>query len=365
MDSRSAAHVLTEIAALLELRAENKFKSRAFRGAARSVLSLGADDLAPLLRSGELAKVRGIGKSTLSVIEDLVQEGESRYLEQLRMDVPQGISELIRMPGLGAEKIQALHEALGIQTIDDLEAAARDGRLASVKGFGPKSAERVLESIAVARRTGAQTLFPHAYAEAAALLVNVRRNPDVVAAEVAGSVRRRSEVVSSIDIVAATRSNPAEVAASFARAPGVADGSVAGGSAVIRYVDGTLRNLHCVNESVFPIALWSATGNETHVAEMLQTLRSRGFGLDAKGLLDRSGKRVSVANEQALYGALGLELVPPEMREGLGELAAAAHGLPHLVTAGDIRGVLHCHSTYSDGVSPLANLAEAARTSGW
>lgn len=365
MDSRSAAHVLTEIATLLELKAENQFKSRAFRGAARAVLSVGADDLAPLLRSGELAKIRGIGKSTLSVIEDLVQEGESRYLEQLRMDVPEGIIQLMRVPGLGPEKILALHGTLGIQTMDDLEAAARDGRLAAVKGFGPKSAERILDGIALARRAGSQMLYPRAYAEAAQLLGTVRQHPDVITAEIAGSVRRCNEVVSTIDIVAATRANPADVATSFARAPGVADGNVGGGSAAIRYVDGTLLNLHCVTEALFPIALWNATGNETHVAEMLQILRVRGFGLDAGGLLDRSRQRVPLADEQALYAVLGLEFVPPEMREGLGELDAAARGLPQLVTPTDIRGILHCHSTYSDGVSKIADLAQAARARGW
>ena len=138
MDSRTAAHILSEIAALLELRAENRFKSRAYRGAAKAVLALDTDDLTPLLRSGELAKVRGIGRSTLAVVTDLVETGESRYLEQLRLDLPDGILDLMRVPGLGPEKIERLHEALGIASLDDLEAAARDGRLATVKGFGPK-----------------------------------------------------------------------------------------------------------------------------------------------------------------------------------------------------------------------------------
>jgi len=240
MDSRTAAHILSEIAALLELRAENRFKSRAYRGAAKAVLALDTDDLTPLLRSGELAKVRGIGRSTLAVVTDLVETGESRYLEQLRLDLPDGILDLMRVPGLGPEKIERLHEALGIASLDDLEAAARDGRLATVKGFGPKSVEQMPEAITIARKSGALALFPRAYAEAARLVSAVRRHPDVAQAEIAGSVRRRSEVVRNIDIVAAVTGNPAEVAASFARVAGVVDVTMADGSAAIRFVDGTL-----------------------------------------------------------------------------------------------------------------------------
>src|SRR6476646_5189808 len=256
MDSRTAAHVLSEIAALLELRAENRFKSRAFRGAAKALLALDTDDLTPLLRSGALARVRGIGPSTLAVVTDLVETGESRYLEQLRLDLPDGMLDLMRVPGLGPEKIERLNEALGIASLDDLEAAARDGRLAAVKGFGPKSAEKMPEAIAIARKSGTLVLFPRAYADAGRLVSAVRGHPDVARAEIAGSVRRRSEVVRNIDIVAAVTGDPADVAASFARLAGVVDATVAGGSAAIRVVDGTLLDLHCIPGAKFAVALW-------------------------------------------------------------------------------------------------------------
>jgi DNA polymerase (family 10) len=365
MDSRTAAHILSEIAALLELRAENKFKSRAYRGAAKAVLALDTDDLAPLVRSGELAKVRGIGPATLSVVRDLVETGESSYLEQLRLDLPDGILELMRVPGLGPEKIERLHETLGIGSLDELEAAARDGRLAAVKGFGEKTAERMVEAVAIARRSGTLALYPRAYAEAAHLLTSVRRHPDVTRAEIAGSVRRRSEVVRNIDIVAAVRSNPEDVAASFARVPGVVDAKLAGGSAVIRYVDGTLLDLHCVSEAKFAVALWRATGSEMHIRQMSDELTARGFLVDDDAIRDRGGSPIPLADESAIYDLLGAHAVPPEMREGLGELAAARTGLPRLVTASDVRGVLHCHSTYSDGVATIADLAQAAISRGW
>jgi len=365
MDSRTAAHVLSEIAALLELRAENRFKSRAYRGAAKAVLALDADDLTPLLRSGELARVRGIGPATLGVLTDLVETGESRYLEQLRLDLPDGILDLMRVPGLGPEKIERLHETLGIASLDDLEAAARDGRLAAVKGFGPKTAEKMPEAIAIARKSGTLALFPRAYAEAARLVSAVRRHPDVTRAEIAGSVRRRSEVVRNIDIVAAVTGDPADVAASFARVAGVVEATIADGSAAIRFVDGTLLDLHCVPEAKFAVALWRATGSEAHIRQMSDALTARGLLVDDDGVRDAHGERVPLADEHALYALLDIPLVPPEMREGSGELAAAARSLPRLVTAADVRGILHCHSTYSDGVATIADLAHAAIARGW
>lgn len=365
MDSRTAAHVLSEIAALLELRAENRFKSRAYRTAARSVLALDSDDLTPLYHSGELASVSGVGPATLAVVRDLIEHGESRYLEQLRANVPQGILELLRVPGLTPDRIQRIHDSLGVASLDELEAAARDGRLATVRGFGPKTSRKVLEAIAFVRRTGALALFPRAAAEAGRLVGAVRRHPDVRAAEVAGSVRRRAELVRNIDIVAATDRDPVEVAASFTRVPGVVDASLAGGSAAIRYVDGTLLDLHCVPTDKFAVALWRATGSAEHVAQMTRALEARGFSVVDDEVRDRHGHRVPVPDEETLYALLGVAPVPPELREGAGELAAAAGALPRLVTSADVRGVLHCHSTYSDGGASIAEMAEAARAHGW
>src|SRR5687768_16799883 len=312
MDSRTAAHVLSEIAAFLAFRAENQFKARAYRNAAKAVLALNADDLTPLYRSGELASVRGLGRATLAVIADLVENGESRYLEQLRQHVPEGVVELMRVPGLTPVKIQQIHEALGVSTVDELEAAARDGRLAAVRGFGAKTGANLVDAIAFMRRTSALTLYPRAAVEAARLLEAVRRHPDVVIGAIAGSVRRHNEVVRNVDIVAGVRAgrgdgvdhgaaDPAAVAASFANASGVVESSVAGGSASVRYVDGTLLNLRCVSEDAFAVALWRATGSASHVAQMSAALAARGFFVDDDQVRDIRGERVPVRDEPALY----------------------------------------------------------------
>ena len=365
IDSRSAAHILSEIADLLELRAENQFKTRAYRAAAKAVLALDTDDLAPQLRSGQLARVRGVGSSTLGVIADLIENGESSYLEQLRLNSPEGLLELMRVSGLPPAKVQAVHDTLGIASIDALEAAAADGRLAKVKGFGDKTVDRLLDSIAFKRRTHALMLVPRAHAEAALLLAAVRRHPDVIAAEVAGSVRRRCDTVRDIDIVAAVRGDPSTVAASFARVSGVADASVTGGVASIHYVDGTMLDLYCVAEDEFAVAFWRATGSAEHVAQLTDVLAAQGFTLESNSLRDARGARVPVPNEQALYALVHLTRVPPELREGEGELTAATAPFPRLVTATDVRGVLHCHSTYSDGTATIAEMAEGARARGW
>jgi len=366
MDSRSAAHVLSEIAALLDLRAENRFKARAYRTAAKAILALDSDDLSTAYRSGELARVPGIGPATLGVVGDLIENGESRYLEQLRVNVPEGVLELMRVPGLGVAKIQQIFDELGVATLDELDAAARDGRLAKLRGFGPKTAEKLVANIAFARRTSAQALLPRALAEAGRLVASVRRHPDVIVAEVAGSVRRRCDVVRDIDIVAGVRGDPAEVAASFAHAPAVREVTPTGGHAAIRYIDGTVLDLYCVPPDEFAVALWRATGSASHVGEMTDALRERGFTLDGDRILDTASGVVPVRDEPALYALVGAAFVPPELREARGEVqAATAHALPSLITLADIRGVLHCHSDYSDGTASIAEMANAARQRGW
>jgi len=366
MDSRTAAHVLSEIAGLLELRAENRFKSRAYRAAAGAVLALDTDDLSPMLRSGEIANIGGIGPATLSVLSDLIENGDSRYLAQLRENTPEGVLDMMRVPGLGPAKLQLVYEKLGVATLDELEAAARDGRLATLKGFGPKTVEKLVEAIAFTRRTGSLVRFHQAYAEAQRLLASVRRHPDVVVAEIAGSLRRHREVVRDLDIVAAVSTAPAEVAASFARLPGVRAATLAGGSAAITFLDGTILDLYCVPPNAFTLTLWRETGSEPHVAEMGERLARRGYALDQYHVRDADGRAVPLPEERALYALADLAYVPPELREGMGELGAAADGtMPHLLAAQDIRGVLHCHTRYSDGDATIAEMAQAARARGW
>jgi DNA polymerase (family X) len=368
MDSRSAAYVLSQIGALLEVKGEQKFKARAYAGAARSLVALDTDDLAPLLRSGELADTPGIGPATLSVVRELVETGESSYLNQLREGIPEGLLELLRVPGLNAAKVQLIHDSLGVETLEDLERAAKNGKLAELPKFGKKTAEKILRGIEILRRNAHLKRFPAAAVEAHLFLANVVKHPDITHADVAGSIRRHNEVVADIDIVAECSGDPGKVAESFARSPGVRESKTGEdpGSVHIRFVDGTHLDMRCVNKAEFPVALWRATGSMAHVEEMNVLARNRGFEIAGNSLIAKGGKRVDLEDEDALFSALDLEPIPPEMREGMGEIEAAARReLPALVTFDDLRGVLHCHSEYSDGTATIEAMAAAAKERGW
>jgi len=367
MDSRSAAHVLSQIGALLRVKGEQRFKARAYAGAARALIALDTDDLAPLLRSGELADTPGIGPATLSVVRDLVETGESQYLNELSEGIPEGVLDLMRVPGLGPEKIQVIHESLGVQNLDDLERVAQNGQLADLPKFGKKTAEKILRGIEIVRRDAHLQRFPAAAIEAQMLLANVVKHPDVTHAEVAGSIRRHNELISDIDIVAECSADPAKVATSFARSPGVREAHTNAdpGTVHIRFVDGSHLDMHCVNKADYPLALWRATGSASHVEEMNVLAKSRGFEIRENALM-KGGKRVALKDEDALFKALDLQVIPPELREGMGEIEAAARKeLPNLLVYDDLRGALHCHTEYSDGTATIEEMAEAARERGW
>ena len=369
VDSRTAAHALSQIAAYLELRGENKFKTRAYETAARGILALASEDLAPLVRSGEIGQVRGLGPATIAVVRDLVESGSSRYLDQLREATPEGLLEMLRVPGLSAAKIHVIHEELGVTDVAGLEEAARDGRLAKLKGFGPKTAAKILTGIAFARETGMLLLIPQAIAEANHLLAMVRQHPDVIDAAVAGAVRRHREVVADIAIVACCTADasPELVATSFTRIGGIREAAGAGTDSVsIHFVNGTRMDLRCARPPHFAIALWKATGSDEHLELVRSRLAERGLGLAGDELHDAEHRALAVPTEAALYRAAGLDFVEPELREALGEVdAAARRALPNLVTHADLRGVLHCHTHYSDGKHSVVEMARAARERGW
>lgn len=368
MDSRTAAHVLSQISAYLELRGENQFKARAYETAAKGILSLGADDLAPLLESGEIGRVRGLGPATLAVVRDLVETGSSRYLEELREGTPEGLLDMLAIPGLSPEKIHKLYAELEISSMEQLEDAARDGRLAAIKGFGPKTAEKILKGIAFSRETGVLQLYHRGRVEAEHLLTLVREHPDVDDAAVAGDVRRHREVVRGVTIVARCRpdADATRVAASFTRIGGVKSATHDGAGADIRFVDGVRLALRCAPARCFGAALWRATGSDEHVALVQTRLAERGLQLVDDELRDAQSRSLDVPDEHLLYRAAGLDYIEPELREAHGEIdAAARHELPHLLVAGDIRGVLHCHTHYSDGKSSITEMARGARERGW
>lgn len=363
MDSRSAAHLLHEIVALLELQGEDPAVPAPFADAARSLAAAEARPLADLLKRDR----RRFAPEVVEVLEQLRDDGDAELLDRLRESTPEGLFEMMRVPGLGPSRIRRIHEGLGIDTLQELEEAARDGRLADLPRFGARTAEQVLRGIAWLKESGAQVLLPHGRAEAERILAALRRQPGVVRAEIAGAVRRHCETVREVEIVAACSRDPEAVAAAFARTPGVRDSVGSGTRDVsIRFDDGMRLQLQCVTPDQFVVTWFRATGSESHVQEVIARAALRGLTLGHHDLRDAAGRVIELADEPALYAAIGLPWLSPELREGLGESEAAIDGsLGELITLGDIRGVLHCHSQYSDGGATIAELAAAARLRGW
>src|SRR5262245_8324974 len=366
MDKHAVAIVLEEIGTLLEIQGENRFKARAFTGAARAVEKLEAS-LDQVVRDGRLQDIAGIGPATAEVIRELVATGTSQYYRTLREQTPSGLLELLAVPRLGATRIRQLHDELGIETLDDLEHAARDGRLARVKGFGEKTGQRILEGIAYVRSTTARRRYADAIELGERLCGFAATLPEVQRAELTGELRRGCETVAAIDVIIAIEpAHAQEAVQTFLALPGItrADTS-ADQEAVARLGDGIELRLIWARPGEFATRWLFTTGSAEHVTALNERANSLGLELSASGL-NRGGQRVDVADEDGLYRALDLAYVPPELRESGGEVqAAAASKLPVLISYADLHGCFHNHTTYSDGKATVAQMAEAALERGW
>jgi DNA polymerase (family X) len=360
------ARVLAEIAALGELNGMDSFRMRAFQNAARLLEGTDAD-LLSLAREERLTTLKGIGPGLAGVVAELVLTGRSTPYEELRAATPVGLFDLMRIPGLGMKRIRTLHEELGIDSLDALEDAGRQGRIASLPGFGAKTERKVLEGIEFARSTRERRRYPDALQAAARLLDWLTSRPDVSAAVITGPLRRRMEVVDRVDLLAATNA-PDTVAAEFLALNGVAPApadEIADGVTAGRLTDGLHVRLRCVHPEGFVAASVWETGSDAHLEQLRERASGAGYTFDVEGL--RKGARaVNLKDEGDLYRKLGLAYLPPELREGLGEMEWAAEDrVPALVEPEQLTGTFHCHTTYSDGKATVREMAEAARAKGW
>jgi len=358
---QAVADALEEIGLLLELRGENPFKTRAYGNGARILRSLDRD-LAALVRSGELGTIPGIGAALSEKITTLVNTGELPYLEKLRAEVPPGLLDCLKIQGLGPKKAQVLWSCLGVTGLDSLEAACKEGRVKALDGFGATTERKLLEGIERLRSQAGRFLQPVVQEAAERLLKTIRAVPGVLRAEAAGSVRRRAETSKDIDLV--TSATDAEgVMDAFVAAAGIEEVTGRGPTKCsVRLVAGPAVDLRVVDDVSYPAALFYFTGSKAHNVAVRGRAQRLGFRLNEYGLVrNEDGAAVDCEDEAAIYAALGLAWIPPELRE---DQAAAHHSLPRLVAADDIRGVLHCHSTWSDGTATVAEMADAARKLG-
>ncbi|MGQ0813353.1 MAG: helix-hairpin-helix domain-containing protein [Gemmatimonadota bacterium] len=349
MDKHAIALVLEEIGTLLELHGENTFKARAFQSAARAIESV-TEDVVQLARRGELETVPGIGSATARVIRELIDTGTARYYLDLRARTPSGFYELLAVPKLGPRKIRLLHEQLGIDSVADLERAARAGQIAQLKGFGGRTEELLLEGIAYVRGTLGRRRLADALEVGPRLLGFVSSLPGVIEAELAGELRRKLETVDGVSIVAAV--DPADidaVLAAFSALPGISNAQRAhGNTASARLSDGFQLRLRCCPPAEFGATVITETGSADHV---------RALGADVAAV---RGSEIHV------YESSGLRYIEPELRETGAEVEAARRGeLPQLVTLADLRGCFHCHTVYSDGRGTIEEMARAAQQRKW
>jgi DNA polymerase (family 10) len=365
MDKKAVAQVLEQIAAFLELKSENPFRIRAFRTAARALVGF-PGDLRQSLEDGTLAAAKGVGPATLQIVTELVGTGRASMLEELREQIPPGLVEMLEISGLGVAKIRQIHEVLGIDSLPELEAAAHDGRLAKLPRFGPRTSENILKAIAFLRKATAFRLSHHAAEEAEGLRSALERLPGVTSAIVAGDLRRRTEVVRDLIIVLVAEASPADLFKRLSQLPGIQE--YAGQDErrlTLRFAGGSSAQIIATTPVNTGAVLVQATGSEGHLRELSAHALAKGFALSGAALW-RGSEFVPTPDEQRFYEALGLGFIPPELREGTGEVAAAERReLPRLLDRAEVRGFLHCHTSYSDGSNTVEELARACQAAGF
>jgi DNA polymerase (family 10) len=394
MTKNEIADVLTEIGTLLELKGENPFKTRAYLAGARVLESIEETELDALVREERLKSVKGIGDALAQKIAELHATGRLEFYEKLKASIEPGLVAMLDVPGLGPKKIKAIHDLLGVTTIEGLAAACTDGRVAALAGFGEKSQEKILTGIRNREAYGKRHLWWEAEAIAAPIIAGLRVLPQVAQAEAAGSLRRGLETVGDLDFIVAA-SEVAPVVEWFVTQAGVKEITARGETkASVRFESGLQADLRLVPAEQFAFALHHFTGSKDHNVQMRQRALARGLSLSEWGLVPEARRtegsraedgnpdgrpagapegrtsgqpgKAAVTSESELFAALGLRFIPPELREGLGEVEAAEAGeLPRLVELADLRGAFHNHTTASDGRNTLAEMAAAAAALGW
>ena len=381
MTKSQIAQVLEEIATLLELKDENPFKIRAYANAARSLETFGGN-LSDLQDEEALAKIPGIGKAIAAKIKELAATGRLTYLEELRAEFPAAILELFSISGLGAKKIKALYEQLHVSSIEQLREACESGKVAELPGFGETTQTKICDAIERRAKHSGYFQFGQIAAETESLRNDLATHSETLRVDVAGSYRRRREIVRDVDLVVATK-KPAALTEFFIRHR-LVESIIAQGptKTSVRLRSGIQCDLRVVTSAEYPFALNYFTGSKDHNIEMRSRALQRGWTLneyrlgklppDPKAKV-RAGRarakpsaKIPKVNEEAdLYHTLGLDFVPPELRENCGEFEAAEkHSLPRLIEKENLRGTFHCHTVASDGHNTLEEMAAAAQELG-
>lgn len=372
MNNAEIASVLEEIADILEIQNENTFRVRAYRNAARTI-EVQTTPLSRLVEEGKpLTDLPGIGKEMANHIREMVETGTLGFRDRLVADVPRSLIDLMHLPSVGPKKAKKLWDELQISSVDELEEAAKAGRIASVAGFGAKTQEKILAGIQDFRQHTSRMLLIEAERYVEPLLGYLRELPGVERLEVAGSYRRRRETVGDIDLLA-TAADAEPVMEAFLRYPQIAQIAMSGDTrSSIVLGSGLQVDLRVVPPDCYGAALVYFTGSKEHNVRLRRRAVERGLRISEYGVFravegeEGEGERIAGAEEADVYASVGLAWIPPELREDRGEIDAAALGLlPRLIEASDIRGDLHMHSVWSDGRNTIEEMVEACAARGY
>lgn len=377
MTKNEIAEVLEEIGTLLELKGENPFKIRAYGSGARILESMEQEEIDRLVAADDLDSVKGIGAALAQKIGELHATGRLEFLDKLRASIAPGLVEMLEVPGLGAKKIKAIHDKLGIDNLKALAEASEDGRVAGLSGFGAKSAAKIAEGIKNREAYGKRHLWWLAQEVGQPIVEGLRELPQVDQAESAGSSRRGMETVGDLDFIVAS-ADPEPVMAWFCDLPEVKEVTARGETkSSVRFESGLQADLRIVPAEQFVFALHHFTGSKDHNVAMRQRALDRGYSMSEWGMVPSEGEGTAkekaergeslpAESEEDLFRHLEMAFVPPALREGRGEIEAAADDkLPELIELADLRGAFHNHTDASDGKNTLAEMTAKAEAMGW
>jgi DNA polymerase (family X) len=368
MRNAEIADAFEELASLYELDGAVVYRVVAYRNAAKAIREAGVS-VAEMAREGRVEKLPGVGRTIAEKIDALLEGGSIPSADKLKARIPSGLIEITRIPGLGPKRARLLHQELGIESLEDLRAAAEQGRLKDVPGFGQKAEENVQAALAAGAdgRPKPRVLLSKALALGEELAASVRDHPAAIRVELAGSARRMTDTVKDLDIVAAS-SDPVALVEAFCGLEAVDEVQASGeaGAKVVTH-SGLPVDLRIVPEEAFGNLLQHFTGSGKHNEALRTAAVRRGLHVSEYGIAeDESGESVAFASEEEVYERLGMQFIPPELRENRGELEAARNGrLPKLVELDDIRGDLHMHTVVSDGRNTIEEMVRAAGERGY
>ncbi|HEY3291272.1 MAG TPA: DNA polymerase/3'-5' exonuclease PolX [Anaerolineae bacterium] len=364
--NQQIAAIFTDIADRLEIQGENPFKTRAYRTIAENLTSL-PRPVADIWHDGELGNVPGIGKAIHDKIDELLRTGKLEFYERLRADVPDGVVAMLQVSGLGPKRVKEIWTTLGVESLSDLEAAGKAGRLRSLPKMGEKTEQKILAGIeSLKRRATGRMRVGDVLPIALDMLAKLRQVTGVQKIEYAGSLRRGRETIGDLDFVAAT-TDASGLMSTFTSMPQVE--TVLGHGETkssVQLQNGLQVDIRAINPAVWGAAMQYFTGSQAHNIRVREIAQKQKLSLNEYGLTAEDGTKLTFDTEEALYAKLGMQWIPPELREDRGEIEAAQKGtLPKLITRADLHGDLQMHSTWSDGAADILTMARGALELGY